>query len=219
MMLRNIFLNADTIGCSIFCILDNRGIIHQLNTDITIDDSVLLQQLSRDDRKAFEIIYSKYWRPLLDLAWKGLQDKQVAEDLVQGVFLSLWQKRQQLHIDNLAVYLRTAVRYQVFNYVVRTKRTEEFFESYSEIFQEKNTPETTFLNKNLLAVINAYVATLPVRRREICILFIQARLSTKEIAEKLDLSHKTVQNQLGISLQHLRAKVVPVLVILIANHF
>jgi RNA polymerase sigma-70 factor (ECF subfamily) len=71
-----------------------------MNTVIPIHDSVLLHQLSQKDRKAFEIIYSKYWRPLLDAAWKGLQDKQAAEDLVQDVFLSLWQKSEQLQINN-----------------------------------------------------------------------------------------------------------------------
>ena len=89
-----------------------------------------MQQLSQGDRKAFETIYSKYWRPLLDTAWKGLHDKQTAEDLVQGVFFSLWQKREQLQVHNLEAYLKTAVRYKVLNYVVRTKRTHEFFESF-----------------------------------------------------------------------------------------
>ncbi|MBL7699844.1 MAG: RNA polymerase sigma-70 factor [Chitinophagaceae bacterium] len=179
---------------------------------------MLVQQLSQADRKAFEIIYSKYWRPLLDLAWKGLHDKQAAEDLVQGVFLSLWQKREQLHINNLEAYLKTAVRYKVLNYIVRTKRTHEFFESFHEIFQEKNTPETTLLTKNLQELIHAYAAVLPAKRREIFMLYIQSRLSTKEIAQTLALSQKTVQNQLGISLQGLRTRLTPVLFFLIQSH-
>jgi RNA polymerase sigma-70 factor (ECF subfamily) len=179
---------------------------------------VLLQQLSQKDRKAFEIIYSKYWRPLLDAAWKGLHDKQAAEDLVQGVFLSLWQKSEYLQIENLEAYLKTAVRYKVLNHVVRTKRTHEFFESFYEIFQEKNTPETTFIAKNLMELVHAYADILPAKRREIIMLYIQSRLSTKEIAETLGLSQKTVQNQLGISLQGLRAKVAPIFICLIVSH-
>jgi RNA polymerase sigma-70 factor (family 1) len=190
-----------------------------LNTVIPIHDSVLVQQLSQDDRKAFEMIYTRYWRLLLDMAWKGLQNKQTAEDLVQGVFLSLWQKREQVHINNLEAYLKTAVRYKVLNHIVRTKRTCEFFESFYGIFQEQNTPESTFLAKNVLELIHAYAAILPVKRREIFMLYIRSRLSTKEIAECLGLSQKTVQNQLGISLQGLRAKVVPVLLFLIVIHF
>jgi len=190
-----------------------------LNSIIPIEDNVLVQQLSQEDRKAFEIIYSKYWRPMLDSAWKGLHDKQAAEDLVQGVFLSLWQNRKQLEIDNLEAYLKTAIRYKVLNYVVRTKRTHEFFESFYEIFRENNTPEATFLAKNLMELIHSYAATLSVRRREIFMLYVQSRLSTKEIAETLGLSQKTVQNQLGISLQGLRTKVAPVLLCLSASHF
>ena len=190
-----------------------------MNTVIPIHDSVLVQQLSQEDRKAFEIIYCKYWRPLLDVAWKGLHDKQAAEDLVQGVFLSLWQKREQLKINNLEAYLKTAVRYKVLNHVIRTKRTYEFFESFYEIFHEKNTPETTFLAKNLLELIHVYAAILPVKRREIFMLYIQSRLSTKEIAETLGLSQKTVQNQLGISLHGLRTRLTPVLLCLIGSHF
>jgi len=190
-----------------------------LNTEIPILDTVLVQQLSQEDRKAFEIIYSKYWRPLLDVAWKGLQDRQAAEDLVQGVFLNLWQKREQLQVNNLEAYLKTAVRYKVLNHIVRTKRTHEFFESFYEIFQEKNTPETTFLAKNLLELVHSYAAILPVKRREIFMLHIQSRLSTKEIAETLGLSQKTIQNQLRISLQGLRTRLAPILLCLIDNHF
>lgn len=169
-------------------------------------DCELLQQLSQGDRKAFEVIYHKYWRPLLDAAWKGLHDKQAAEDLVQGVFFSLWQKREQLQVHNLEAYLRTAVRYKVLNYVLRTKKTHKFFESFSELFQERNTPETKFLAKNQLELIHAYAAILPQKRREIFMLYVQSLLSTKEIAQSLGLSQKTVQNQLGISLRGLRAR-------------
>lgn len=190
-----------------------------MNTVIPIHDSVLLQQLSQEDRKAFEIIYSRYWRPLLDIAWKSLHDKQAAEDLVQGVFLSLWQKREHLQINNLEAYLKTAVRYKVLNHIVRTKRTYEFFGSFCEIFHEKNTPETSFLAKNLMELIHAYADTLPQKRREIFLLFIQSRLSTQEIADTLGVSQKTVQNQLGLSLHGLRARIAPVIVCLIDLHF
>ncbi len=190
-----------------------------MNTAIPINDCALVQQLSQGDRKAFEIIYSKYWRPLLDAAWKGINDKQTAEDLVQGVFFSLWQKREQLQVHNLEAYLKTAVRYKVLNHVLRTKRTHEFFESFSEIFQERNTPETKFLAKNQLELIHAYAAILPVKRREIFMLYVQSCLSTKEIAETLGLSQKTVQNQLGISLRGLRAKGAYILLFLFVCYF
>lgn len=185
---------------------------------IPIQDTVLMQQLAQGDRKAFEQVYRHYWQSLLDAAWKGLKDKQAAEDLVQGVFLSLWQKREQLHIHNIEAYLRTAVRYKVLNHIARTKRTHEFFEPFYDLFQDKGTPETELLAKNLLELIHAYAATLPEKRREILLLYIQSRLSTKEIAQALGLSQKTVQNQLGIILQGLQAKITPVLILMIFNH-
>ena len=190
-----------------------------MNPVTSANDCILAQQLSEGDRKAFEMIYGKYWRPLLDAAWKGLHDRQAAEDLVQGVFLSLWQKREQLRVNNLEAYLKAAVRYKVLNHVVRTKRTCEFFESFYEIFQEKNTPETTFIAKKLQELIHAYAATLPVKRRRIFMMYIQSRLSIKEIADTLSLSQKTVQNQLSISLQGLRTTGAPGLFCLIAIHF
>ena len=190
-----------------------------MNTVIPILDSVLVQQLSQEDRKAFEIIYSKYWRPMLDAAWKGLHDKQAAEDLVQGVFLDLWHRRKQLQVNNLECYLKTAVRYKVLNHVVRTKHTLEFFESFHEIFQEKHTPESVLLAKNLMELVHAYATTLPAKRREIFMLHVQSRLTSREIAENLGLSQKTVQNQLGISLQGLRTRLAPFLLCLTAGHF
>jgi RNA polymerase sigma factor (sigma-70 family) len=178
-----------------------------------------LQQLAQDDRRAFEIIYNKYWQSLLDQAWKNLRDKQAAEDLVQGVFLSLWQNRKHLDIHHLEAYFKTAIRYKVLNQILRSKRTLEFFASFYEIFQEKNTPETMFVSKNLLEVVHAYAAALPVKRREIFMLYVQRRLSTKEIAVTLNLSQKTVQNQLCIAMQGLRTKMAPVLICLINTHF
>ncbi len=190
-----------------------------MNTITPIHDCALVQQLSQGSRKAFEIIYSKYWRPLLDAAWKGLHDKQAAEDLVQGVFLSLWQKRGQLQVNNLEAYLKTAIRYKVLNHVVRTKRTHDFFESFNEIFREKDTPETALLAKKLLELIHAYAATLPEKRRQIFMMYMQSRLSIKEMAETLGISKKTVQNQLGISLHGLRTNMAPGLLCLFAIHF
>ena len=186
---------------------------------IPIHDCMLVQQLSQGDKKAFEVIYRKYWRPLLDTAWKRLKNRQNAEDLVQGVFISLWQKREQLQINNLEAYLRTAVRYKVLNHILRTKRTYEFFEPFYELFHEKDTPEAELIAKNIIELIQAYAATLPEKRREIFLLHIQSSLSTKEIAKTLGISPKTVQNQLGISLRGLRTQITPVIVCLIASHF
>jgi len=179
--------------------------------EIAHTDQVLLQQLSRGERKAFEAIYHKYWWPLVDHAWKRLKDKQQAEDIVQDVFCKLWAKRAALQVQHLEAYLYTAVRYEILNYFSRNRQPHEFLEPFHELLEGNTTPENELVARNLLQLACSYAQTLPEKRRQIFLLHIQSRFSTREIAWVLNISQKTVQNQLGTALKRLRAGFVPLI--------
>ncbi|WP_158642744.1 RNA polymerase sigma factor [Chitinophaga japonensis] len=179
--------------------------------EIAHTDQVLLQQLSRGERKAFEAIYHKYWWPLVDHAWKRLKDKQQAEDIVQDVFCKLWAKRAALQVQHLEAYLHTAVRYEILNYFSRSRQPHAFLEPFHELLEGGTTPENELVARNLLQLAYAYAQTLPEKRRQIFLLHIQSRYSTKEIAWVLDISQKTVQNQLGTALKRLRTGLAPLI--------
>lgn len=187
--------------------------------DVSHTDTMLVQLLTQGDRQAFEAIYHKYWWPLFNAVYRRLKDKQKTEDLVQEVFYKLWRKKEQLQIEHLEAYLKTAARYETLNYLSRTKITYEFFEPFHEVLLEKELPDMQLVSKDLLELIHAYAATLPEKRRQIFLLHIQSRLSTKEIAEALGISQKTVQNQLGTAMNGLKPRIIPLIASLIATHY
>ncbi|BAV04541.1 RNA polymerase ECF-type sigma factor [Filimonas lacunae] len=161
---------------------------------------------------AFEILYRRLWVEMYDTAYQRLKNDAQAEDIVQDVFTSLWTRRASLNIDNVTGYLHTAVRFKVFNYVQRGA-AHSFLEPFQSLASPANADDK-LLEKELSALLAAYEAALPDKRRKIFQLYFHERLSTREIADMLDISQKTVQNQLGTTLQDLRAGVLPLLILL-----
>jgi len=86
---------------------------HALGALMVYTDEQLLQQIADDDRTAFTILYRRYWEGLFITASKVLRGKEEAADVVQDVFLSLWNRRHELDLQgSLAAYLHTSVRYK-----------------------------------------------------------------------------------------------------------
>src|SRR3954462_108946 len=85
-----------------------------------LSDHELVQQLAHDDQKAFSFIVNSYYTALCRTAVKYLRYKDVSEEMVQNVFVSLWERRHMLYLTvSLPSYLHQAVRYQAINYLKR----------------------------------------------------------------------------------------------------
>lgn len=78
------------------------------------DDVELLALVRAGDRDAFTTLYNRYWAQLLGIAYNHTRDKQSAEEVVQNLFIGLWNRRETLVIGNPANYLATAVKFAVF---------------------------------------------------------------------------------------------------------
>ena len=152
---------------------------------------------------------------MFDAAYKRLQNKQQAEDIVQDVLYRLWSKREKLHIENLGGYFNNAIRYEVINYLSRNKITAHLYEPLYELAAETDTPEIQLIAKQLMEKIDSYAQSLPDKRREIFLLHYRSRLSTREIAERLNISQKTVQNQLWVAVEGLKGQIAPLVIILL----
>jgi len=185
----------------------------------THTDEQLLQYIQGGDEHAFDELYRRYWLPLYDAAYKRLTDRHQAEDIVQEVFIRLWIRKHELAINDLPAYLHTAVRYNILSYFTRHKTTLDFYEPFEAMFTEVSTPEQHLIAKELLALIYAYADTLSDRKRQIFLLHIQSRLSTKEIAGVLGITQKSVQNQLRAALHGLRKSLIPILLAIITTRF
>lgn len=183
----------------------------------THTDGELLQLLKGGDQSAFDSLYNRYWQPLYDEAGKRLADAQLAEELVQDVFISLWQRRQSLEIENIAAYLFTAIRYKVLNALTRSPLPTFFLEPFEAILTDQQNPELLFAARELMALAYSYADTLSGRKKEIYLLYLHNRYSPSEIAMQLGISVKTVQNQLSSILQGFRSQAAPIIIAFIAH--
>lgn len=184
---------------------------------VTYKDEELLQLLRGGDQSAFDALYNRYWQSLYNEAGKRLADAQLAEELVQDVFISLWQRRQSLEIENIAAYLFTAIRYKVLNALTRSPLPTFFLEPFETILADQQSPELLLAAKELMELAYSYADTLSGRKKEIYLLYLHNKCSPSEIATQLGISVKTVQNQLSTILQGFRSQAAPLIIIFITH--
>lgn len=160
--------------------------------------------LKRSNPVVFKAVYDLYWTRLYVSAFNLLRDKEQAEDVVQEVFSYLWNNANTLEIKNLSAWLFTSVRYQVFN-VIRSGKVRDRFENLHVIEEfDSNIAEMKLDREDIQRRLVAGLEELPPRCKEIFLLSRFEYLSYKEIAERLELSEKTIENQISIALKKLR---------------
>jgi RNA polymerase sigma-70 factor (ECF subfamily) len=168
------------------------------------DEKEMLRRLAEGDQGALTSIYQQYWQPLFISAYNIIKDKNACEDIIQEIFLQLWLKREDLQIrESLRGYLLAATRYQVFRHIRKTPARLELFEQLDERLTTSSS-EQNLLQKDLHQKIDKIVHDLPEKCQLIYRLSREEYLSHKEIAERLGISTKTVENQLTIALRRLR---------------
>jgi RNA polymerase sigma-70 factor (ECF subfamily) len=168
-----------------------------------LSDDRLIALIQENDLVAFERIYNKYWSKLYLSAYNILRDRQVSEDVTQEVLVNLWMKRANLQLTSLNAYLYTSVRYQVFNIIRSGKVRADLFNHLEELFSN-NGGEDILSEKDINRLLEQGIAELPEKCRQIFIMSRKEHLSTKEIAERLGIAPKTVENQLTVALNRLR---------------
>jgi len=162
----------------------------------TYSDQELTALLKGGDGAAFDEIYKRYWKKSFNEAYKRMRNAELCEELVQDIFAGMWLKRAAAEIENLWAYLRVAIRNQVFMEYRKGSRLPVFEEPLEHMAETYLQADSIFELKELQARINEWLALQPEKRREIFRLRYMEELSTKEISELLDISQKTVQNQL-----------------------
>jgi RNA polymerase sigma-70 factor (ECF subfamily) len=167
-------------------------------------DTRLSELLAQDDRAAFDAIYDRYWQVMYDHAYKRLRNKQQCREIIQDVFIDLWLRRGKVDINNIKAYLLTAVRFQIYKQVAKEKAGPAFFELYETMAVSFSGVETNLIEKEFMRFVKVWVDMLPEKRRKVFLMHVENDLSTKEIANQLSVSQKTVQNQLATATQSLR---------------
>jgi RNA polymerase sigma-70 factor (family 1) len=168
-------------------------------------DDVLLKLLKISDELAYKEIYLRYWRKLYHTAVSKTNSKEVAEDILQSVFTDLWDRRERHNIINIAAYLETAVKYQIFNYIKAAISKRAQHPGLNELQKtEENTADLTLLVRELNAAIDKAISQLPQKTQAIFRLSRFEKQSNKEISRIMDLSEKAVEYHITQSLKLLR---------------
>ncbi|MEM9833829.1 MAG: RNA polymerase sigma-70 factor [Bacteroidota bacterium] len=154
----------------------------------------------------FEIVYNLHWKTLYRLCRSYTNDPESSKELVQEIFESLWKNRNKLVIDkSIEHYLIKSAKLKAFQFLRnKTSRKEKLKTEFIEHRQEGNDTENQ-VNLNVLTQrVTSLVNLLPDQAKRVYVLSREKGLNNKEIAAKLCISPKTVENHLTKSLNFLR---------------
>ncbi|MBL0739996.1 RNA polymerase sigma-70 factor [Chryseolinea lacunae] len=169
-------------------------------------DAELLKRVAQGDQKAFAVIFEKHWKTLYQSVYRAVENKEVAQDIVQDCFISLWEKSATTTIDNVGGYLYQAVKYRYFMHLRSGYISRKHLDHLNTVAMVNSTEEA-MAAQELQTVLDATLASLPEKCREIFYLSRFESLPNKKIAEQLHISPKTVENQITKALRILRVSV------------
>jgi RNA polymerase sigma-70 factor (ECF subfamily) len=175
--------------------------------------------LKTGDITAFEMLFRTYYQPLCNYAYTFVQDRDDAEEIVQSTFLSVWEKRENLEIRTaVKPYLYAMVRNACLN-VLKHEKIKQQHAAIELAVAEKSVESVTrtVMASELETRIYEAMEKLPQQCRLIFKLSRFEELKYSEIAEQLDLSVKTVENQMGKALKIMREQLkdyLPLLIVL-----
>ena len=172
-----------------------------------ISDSELWLAVRNDDEHAFAMLFDRYWVRLYKTALRYLKDREKSEETVHDVFLNIWDRRHQLEIETIPNFLLSAIRYQVYNRMraAKPRLTLVLNDLEMDNLLDYNQSDHRIKDQELLQELNHYLEKLPKRCQEIFYLSRMDNLSNQEIAGRLGISKRTVENQITMALKHLRS--------------
>lgn len=172
----------------------------------SFEENELYEKIQQGDTKAFEKLFKMYYGYLCNFATKIVEDDVAAEEIVQDFFVKFWERRSAISVESsLKNYLFRSVKNLCLNQikhnniklqhaqtVIAESEASDFNDHYTEV--------------DLAADIAKSIEELPEKRREIFRLSREEGLKYREIAEKLNISVKTVEAQMGLAIKYLRDK-------------
>ena len=194
----------------VFVLLLPLSISPYLEAVVIHTDETLLSLVADGDKEAFTMLYRRYWESLFASAARALRSKTDAADLVQDIFLSIWNRRNDLRITgSLAAYLQTSVRYKVIKYIEKNITRRDYLVLLTEVLVNYQPPdaESQLQIKELQHVIQSAVNQMPNKMREVYQLSRKHHLTHKEIAERLAISDETVKKHIQHALQIIKTAI------------
>ena len=164
----------------------------------------LQRRIAEGEQSALKLLYDNYNARLFQLAYAIIRSRESAEEIVADVFIKIWEKREQVRtIENFSFYIYVAARNTSISYLRKQGYNKNFNldEAALPYYQLDATPEEMMITNEILQKINRAINELPPKCRLIFKLVKEDGLKYREVAELLEVSTKTVENQIGIALK------------------
>jgi RNA polymerase sigma-70 factor (ECF subfamily) len=175
---------------------------------ILYSDEELMREIKADNMFAFDLIYKKYSKKLYKFGYSLLKSHEETENLVQDVFLNLWENRHKVEKDSSIKSYIFAITYNSAISILRKKAMEskfvEYLKSLQIIYEKPVNMELEYTE--LTNKINEIVYALPQRQKEVYLLHKVEALKYSEIAVLLDISVNTIENHMSRALKTIRKK-------------
>jgi RNA polymerase sigma-70 factor (family 1) len=169
-------------------------------------DEILARLLRTSDEQAFQEIYRRYWQRLYGLALRKTSQPVSAEEVVQELFLTLWDKRETLLIQHLEKYLFSAIKHAVIRQVKSRFAGLQSLDATHEETAETQAAEERLLLADLRTALDTALNTLPDKTQAVFRLSRFEQLSHAEIAARLDLTEKAIEYHITQALRQLRVE-------------
>ena len=166
-------------------------------------DQKLIEQVSKGNELAFDHFYNKYWDSLFISAYVILKDVEACKDIVQDVFLNVWERSNLNKIDNIEAYLHQSVKFKVFMALRKGKVSDKHLQTLQELIA--NTTEEQLDYEDLHETIESSIKSLPAKCQEVFRLSRIEHLSNNQIAERLSISVRTVETHISNALRQIRS--------------
>src|SRR5688500_11470338 len=173
---------------------------------MTMPDQDILRALSKGSSAAFQYVFNDCYESLCQYAFTILKDMDEGEDIVQGIFIKLWEKRENLDIrNNIRSYLYKAVYNKCMNQLEH-RAIKLQYQYYGMRPQSSQVQQPEVFPEELEENIKNAIQKLPPQCRIIFMMSRYDELRYSEIAQKLNISVNTIENQISKALKILRSE-------------
>lgn len=170
-----------------------------------INDQVLFSLVKRGDLNAFEKLFKAYYPAIKKFALSIVRDLTIAEEIAQEVFMYIWEKREQIELhSSLKSYLFSSAKNKCINYIKLELPKQQALSDIDDISEQETFMSVADDSELLKRKIQFAIDQLPEKCRNIFVLSRYGGLTYNEIAEDLEISVKTVENQMSIALKKLK---------------